>query len=62
MTTTTFAQVQARAANFAAVAQDIIASVIESGTTYDVAKTKNSQRVTAPPMHAHERRSTQLQL
>ena len=47
--TTTLAPVMARAANIAAAAEDIIASVVESGTTTnDVAEsTKNSQRVAA---------------
>jgi hypothetical protein len=47
--TTTLAPVMARAANIAAAAEDIIASVVESGTTAnDVASpTKNSQRLQA---------------
>jgi hypothetical protein len=47
MTTTTLAPIQAHTANIASVAEDIIASVIESGTTSNVATMKDSQRAMA---------------
>jgi hypothetical protein len=47
--TTTLAPVMARAANMAAAAEDIIASVVESGTTANnvTSSTKNSQQLQA---------------
>ena len=45
--TTTMAPIMARAANIAAVAEDIIESVIASGTTSEASSTKNEQRIQA---------------